>query len=218
MLPYYLIIEIAKSNVQLFFINKYNFGIYKTYVKPNIKPIFEFQLRPSNYLLEKICYLEPNFILNSKQKNIISKQKNIDLDWAYGLKGACQGAHYDLINLIIHFTMNWDLALLGACNSGDVELVRIFLHFTNYKNKNILLFGPCLLGYLSIVELLISYYGKEELYFGIQYFGFINACSNGHLEIVKLLVENGANAFDIGISTANKKGYLEIVNYLKFKN
>jgi ankyrin repeat protein len=50
----------------------------------------------------------------------------------------------------------------------------------------------------------------------LDYRSVANACINGHLHVVKILVENGAKirGFDHAISYASKYNHLEIVNYL----
>lgn len=42
----------------------------------------------------------------------------------------------------------------------------------------------------------------------------INACSRGHIEIVKLLIDKGANDWDVGILTACNNGHTDIVELI----
>ena len=46
----------------------------------------------------------------------------VQMSWNWGLKGACDGGHMDIVNLMISKGANvWDLGLRGACYGGHVE-------------------------------------------------------------------------------------------------
>jgi len=49
---------------------------------------------------------------------------------------------------------------------------------------------------------------------GVVNNGLYNACRNGHIDIAKLCVKNGANCFNKGLSNACCYGYIDIVKYM----
>ncbi len=76
--------------------------------------------------------------------------------WDYGLCGACQGGHLDLVNLMIeNGARRWNLGLMGACRGGHLELTNLIIE-KGADDWNYGLGGACYGGHLELVNLMIE--------------------------------------------------------------
>ena len=132
-------------------------------------------------LLEKYC--KNNQIMHIKSL----MEQYSDLDWDYGLYGACKSGHMNIVNLMIEKGANdWNIGLGKACEGGHMNIVKLMIEKgANYWNLG--LYRACEGGHMNIVKLLIKK-GANDWNRGLYY-----ACSGGYINIVKLMIEKGAN-------------------------
>jgi hypothetical protein len=93
---------------------------------------------------------------NGDQLSIIKSSYNEDwIDW--GLFGACEGGHKDLVNLMISKdAYDFDYALMYACRGGHKDLM-VLLIIRGINNFDYGLFGACEGGHKDLIKLMIAY-------------------------------------------------------------
>ncbi len=125
---------------------------------------------------------------NGCKKNLIISIKQIkcNLDWDYGLEGACLCGHIDIVKLMIEKgANNWNVGLEGACFCGHIDIVKLMIEKgANYWNWG--LSNACEGGHESIVKLMIEK-GANDWNWGLYH-----ACLGGNESIIKLMIEKGA--------------------------
>ena len=131
-------------------------------------------------LLEEYCI--KNDII--KVRKLI--KMNIDLNWDWGLLGACRGGNIDIINLIIEKgSNNWHYGLEGACKGGHLDIVKLMIE-EGADHWNCGLAYACTGGNIDIVKLMIEK-GANNWDRGL-----VIACIRGHIDIIKLMIKKGA--------------------------
>ncbi len=173
-LPYPIVIKLIEEWPALAFVNQYTYGIYKKYIKNKGYVTVDYYLKPCNKILRKICK-------RGKYIEIF----NDNLNWNYGLSGACRGGHLNIINVMIEKgASNWDWGLNSACKEGNFDLINLMIK-KSADNWNYGLSGACEGGHLNIVNLMIEK-GASNWDWGLY-----GACKGGHLNIIKLMIEKG---------------------------
>ena len=131
-------------------------------------------------LLEEYCSY--NDVIKIKKLIKISKSYN----WDYGLYGACQGGHIDIIRFMIEKGADdWNGGLNNACQSGHIDIVKLMIEKgANHPNWG--LFHACIGGHIDTVQLIIKKGGN------CWSWGLDGACRNGNMDIIKLMIEKGA--------------------------
>lgn len=112
------------------------------------------------------------------------------------------------------------LDFIRACESGDLTSV-VSLHGHDFGEKTlaIAMYHACRGYHTNVVDFFLSnptYCGISGIS-GINIFndGLIGACEEGYLDLVKLMIENGANNFDDGlVSTCCCCGNYEIAKLM----
>lgn len=123
--------------------------------------------------------------------------KNMSKLLYYGIGGACCYGNINVVKFYMHELQKYpnilkrhiDTYFINACESGNIELV----HYIMRENSN-----SC------------------KIYFPFN-FSLRRACIGGNLEIVKLLLENGAICDSYIVLLACKAGNIEIVELLLTK-
>ncbi len=116
-LPYSIIINLIKEWPALAFVNKYTYGIYNKYIKNQGCATVEYYLNPCGKTLREI-YKKGKYIEIFK----------VELDWDYGLFGACEGGYLDIINLMIEKGAgDWNRGLNNACKSGNLNIINLMI-------------------------------------------------------------------------------------------
>src|SRR5579875_418558 len=179
-----------------------------------------------NYGLYGACYSG-----DIKLVNLVIKKGATD--WNYGAVGACRGGKIETLKIMINNGANeYDKFFNSACKNGSIEIITFLLRFS--PNFNIALFYATKYGKYNIVEYLIDKYTDDNFYIIVNsaFFGHkdilefllkfevtINelnialkyACSNGRSEIVKYLLEIGANNYENAFYMSCVKGHIELV-------
>ena len=132
-------------------------------------------------------------------------------DLNYGLIGACQGGHLDLITYLINRGADeWNSGLYGACLGQQSEIVKLML--TKGENLNTGLRYACESGHQSIITLMLDQGANnwED--------GLIGACEGGHVEIMLQMLHLGVKvdsfAWNFGLGSACENGNLDFVKRL----
>ncbi len=156
----------------------------------------------NSILFEKYC----------KNNDIIKIRKiikiDIELNWNWGLEGACEGGHIDIIKFMIEKGAHgWNMGLHYACLGGHLDIVKFVIEKgANCWNWG--LEGACNGGHIDIVKFLI------EKGAGNWHWGLRRACSNGYIDIVKLIIEKGFYSWNDGLYYACFGKQTNIVNLM----
>lgn len=106
------------------------------------------------------------------------------------LSGACRGGHLALAEMIMakNPNCNFKANLVEACGGGNLDLVKLMISKVNYYLPDLWQIA-CMFGHLNIVEYIASLeYPDWDM-------GLIYACANGHLDLAKFMVANGASCW-----------------------
>ncbi len=133
-----------------------------------------------NYFLYKAC-LRGTL---SRIKTLSKRSKT--LNWNYGLVGACQGNHTEIVQLSIRNDATWNKALIIACQKGYIEIIQLIID-NGAKHLNYGLTSACEGGYMDIVKLLINN-GANGYDWGLK-----SACEKNHKEIALFMITKGAD-------------------------
>lgn len=93
---------------------------------------------------------------------------------------------------------------LKACEIGDVDSVMLLhRHDFHAKTLGIALYNACKGYHTDIITFLLSLLSKTVSYNVIDIYndGLIAACEEGYIDLVKLMIENGADNFDDGLES-----------------
>ena len=83
-------------------------------------------------------------------------QINVTLLWNYGLYGACQGGHMDIVNLMIEKGADrWNSGLVYACSGGHIAIVKLMIE-KGANQWNWGLEAACVGGHIDIVKIMIE--------------------------------------------------------------
>ena len=134
--------------------------ICKSYIEMEDDKRFEVILRKFRWtendnssLLEECCRHHDVI----KIKKILKINLDLEcLEWEWGLHGACQGGHLDIVKLMIEKGSNdWEWALLYACIGGHIDMVKLMIE-KGAGNWNGGLKYACCGGHMEIVKLMIE--------------------------------------------------------------
>jgi hypothetical protein len=185
-------------------------------------------LSPKNATFEQMCKLGIIEQILEYYKEHISII-NINM----GLMYACKVGYLEVANIMIEKgATKWNCGLRSACECGHLEMVSLMIKKGAYE-LNYGLYNACKGGHIKIVKLMIEK-GANDWNWGLS-----GACKRGHfasgnpfcakdikralleanarsthLEIVKLMIEKGANDWNWGLRNACYDGHLEIVNLM----
>lgn len=117
-----------------------------------------------------------------------------------GLKGACEGGHIELVELMIQKITKasgwkWNTGLMYACEGGHIKLVELMIQ-KGADTWNLGLHDACKGGHIDIVNLMIAK-GARKFNLGLK-----GACEGGHINTANLMIEKGANDWDGGLTSA----------------
>ena len=144
-------------------------------------------------------------------KYMVEKGANI---WNRGLTRACEGGNLTLINYMIEKGANdWNNALYGACKGGHWRDAKHPTRLSSRGREPLVssegrdLWSPD----QPSCDLVTYLLGKYTISLCS---GLAGACRGGHLELVKFLVEKGANNWDWGLAHACRGGHLDLAKYM----
>ncbi len=124
--------------------------ICKKYIEMEDERRFEINIieNKNNELLQEYC------INNDLMK--IRKFNKMNLYWDWGLYGACEGGHMDIVRFLIEKGADqWDWGLSYACRGGHMEIVKLMIE-KGCKWLNGGLSNACKHGHMNIVKFLIE--------------------------------------------------------------
>lgn len=130
-----------------------------------------------------------------------TKTSKTSTKWFSALYNACENGHMSVVQLIISASgglegsniYTWSHALQWACQSGNMDLVRLIISKIEGSDESSKIYTPiwnmgfikaCNFNNTPIVQLMISK-GANDWHNGLG-----NACYNGHISIVKLILES----------------------------
>ena len=107
-------------------------------------------------------------------------------DWDWALRGACEGGHKELVELMIEKgATRWDWGLRGACRGGHKDLAELMIE-KGATNWNSAFRGACRGGHKELVELMIE---KGATDWDGALFG---AHQGGHTELFEFIMKKRA--------------------------
>lgn len=101
-----------------------------------------------------------------------------------------------------------------ACFSGNDEVVRSFIAEGIYCGNRALFFATQG-GHISTINLITKATEYESISWNA---GLAGACSGGHLEIIKMMLDKGADDLIAGFQYASGSGNIDAVRFLTEKN
>jgi hypothetical protein len=123
---------------------------------------------------------------------------------------ACESGHLGIVNLSLKYNSNenvLDYGLYGACKGGWYDILMLLI--ANGANDwNFALSGACKSGNIAIVDKLIEL-GADDWNWGFYY-----ASKKGQLDVVMRLMEKGATAWNRGLSGACQGKHKNIVRLM----
>lgn len=131
-------------------------------------------------------------------------------DWNEGLQTACNLGHVEVAELLItHGADDWSNGLLHACAGGRTETAKLMIKHGNNIDDNIFDIGlryACQIGELEERECVkLNRYWNKDMY---------ELCWRGRVNIVELMITNGADGFERGLYEACSNGCAEIVDLI----
>ena len=186
-----------------------------------------------------VCKLFNNFKLDSTHMNHPEKYREVLK--IKNIEKLFEHHHEDLIRI---YTKNHPDEIrnifLYSCKYGWINMVEETMQsLSNYWNKG--MYHACRGGHIDIIKLMIEKAmidgsemvqvdGSEMVRRTIDLNhlqssldandwnrGMYNACSGGHIDIVKLMIENGANNWNRGMYCACNGGHIDIVKLMMEK-
>ena len=136
-----------------------------------------------------MAYLNERLYKQCLDNNIagVNLSINEQVDWNYGLEGACQGGHENLVLFMIEKGATaWNRGLYCACQGGHKDLALLMIK-KGADDLNDGLYAACLRGHKDLVYLMIE---KGANYFT---YGSYGAFKGGHRELRLLMIEKGAD-------------------------
>lgn len=107
------------------------------------------------------------------------------------IKFACRSGNLDIIKKFIHEFCSWDMVLANICEQGNIDIVEY-----------------------SIKYLMESTYHSQR---ALTYWwnrGLRGACKGGHMDIINLMIKNGANDWDDGFEGACEGDRVDIAKLM----
>jgi hypothetical protein len=139
---------------------------------------------------------------------VVSKMPISNMNWFFGLCGACQGGHREIAQWMIDKgANNWNLGLSYACQGGHREIVQwIIDKGANEWNSG--LRSACYGGHQEIVQWMIEK-GANDWDSGLY-----TSCYGGHRQIVQWMIDKGANNWNLGLLYACQGGHRDIAKWM----
>ncbi len=126
-------------------------------------------------------------------------------DWDKAMCGACQGGHYELVELILKqsnkrkWKYDWKCVYHNACIGGNISVISLIMKQENVgttsSEKLGGLAGACIGGHFELSKIL--YLRTDQYVTNTQNIllneSIFGACKNGNKELIKYLITLGAN-------------------------
>jgi hypothetical protein len=154
-------------------------------------------------------------------KSLLNDKK---LKWDVALKGAYEGNHIDIINLIIDKYRHIDRyeAFIGACYNSNKEIIESMIKNGYHKIEGIYdpcweicMYNACRGNNKEIIDLILGGNNRE---YTIR-FGFEGACYGGHKELVEFFMNKYSKlSLYVGFDGACCGNHIDIINLIIKKN
>jgi len=168
-----------------------------------------------------MCLYNPCFYgYYEKAESILNNIKNdknaLNQELILGLRGACDGGHRSIVDLIIkvgketNHKLDWNIGLWCACESGSLEIIDLMIDH-GARSINIGLHRSCQGGSIEAVRRMIKY-GANEIDIGLD-----KACTYGNRDIAEYMLSLGADSVDFGLHNACcccLGNYVEVIRLL----
>lgn len=107
----------------------------------------------------------------------------------------------------------------SACSSGDTNLAHNMLKKGSTETRSGFL-NAAFKGHILIVRMLIRFHSEKKLILNKEDFlcALEFACGRGHLDVVKLLLDNGAEISQFTLKNAYSSGSKEMINLILEKS
>jgi len=154
-------------------------------------------------------------------------KQGADVDW--GLQGACQGGHTELVQLMIRSgARNFRKGLTGACEGGHKDLAQMMIqrgannlewglhaacknnHYdianmimieTRFKSLDLALDGACEGGHRDLVQVILALSDHDQR---VVNRGLCGACRGGYSNLAAMMINNGATNFKFVFKKSNR--------------
>lgn len=122
------------------------------------------------------------------------------VDFNEGLRGACEGGHISVVELVVAYGADdWDGGLEEACKRCHLDIVNMMIRYGAFDfNRG--LKAACVGNNLEIVKLMFNCGGinPEDINECLYY-----ACSTNNLDLAELMIKLGACDFNEGLERAH---------------
>ena len=127
-----------------------------------------------------------------------------------GLVGAILGNHYEIIDMLISKGANaWGDGLRTACKSGNLPVAHLMLTKGVINVQNCL-YSACEGGNMAVVQLIIDAINPDLVHLDWNS-GLRGACYGGHIEIIEMMIQKGANDFNPGFYAVCETDHIDLV-------
>lgn len=161
--------------------------------------------------------------LIAKKCRLTNRAKDITYLWLSGLHGACQSGHLDIFKLYLNKLPRIDnfigYLLSDTCEYGHVDLFNFIISKCQDINIDDVFTAEFNTGFVKACE--NGHIDIIKLIVDCNFNdiiklddGFLKACTEGHIDIVELLIQNGATDFETGFINACEGGHLGIINIM----
>lgn len=170
-------------------------------------------------------------------KNLLDKCDDLHFHSGLALGAAAYYGNLEMVSFLMEQYENTDIskALFFGAQKGYFKIIKFLMRYCKEENAdyvNRALYICASNGYLEIVSLLLkseyvnkddkkyswmqSEYGHIKIIYNMNTINgaLIAGARNGHLEIVILLIKNGAKSYDDALRISACNGYVDIVRYL----
>ena len=145
------------------------------------------QLPVMNKVLEYACLKNYHHFMEL----LIKKDFNRILNFNYGLYGACQGGHHEIVQWMIdRGAKDWNWGLRCACRGGHPEVAQMMID-RGARNWNWGLQGACERGHRDMAQMMIDRGANNwDVALGC-------ACRGGHEELAQWMIDLGATNINL---------------------
>lgn len=192
-----------KDLINIKYTNQLLYNQYDKYVKKN-SFIYINDLNKLYYACENNLYI-----------SFFKISVNIDLNVC--LYYACEFGNNYIINILIDKgANNWNYGLLGACKGNHINIAENMINNGANNIKDAFIYS-CDHGTLIIIKYIINNYFEYICDLHTLNSGLYNACGIGNIELVYLLIQLGANDWNIGLTNSCLNNRQQIINIMLSK-
>lgn len=119
------------------------------------------------------------------------QEEDSSFEWNQAMDNACEGGNIDIVKLTVSKgAINFEDGMVSACQNGHIKVVEYLI---NNGSNSVTGFGIAVMyGHLNVVNYLLNNCpesDKQTLLDLVDFDMFTGLCSDGHLELIELLVK-----------------------------